>query len=65
MGLNVSDWKRIGWTALQAGLAVVILNVTGWLNGASWDWKAVGVAALAAVLSAVKNFALSDDNQIK
>ena len=65
MGLNVGDWKRIGWTALQAGIAVVILNVTGWLNGASWDWKAVGVAALAAVLSAVKNFVTEDGSALK
>jgi hypothetical protein len=66
MSLNRNDWKRIGWTFVQAGAAVLIAGALSWLNdGVAFDYEALGVAAIAAGISAVKNFLLGDEHVAK
>ena len=59
------DLKRVIWTLLEAGFAVVIAAAIGWVNGAAWDWRALGVGVLAAVLAAAKNLILTDTSRWK
>ena len=44
--------ERAVWTAAQAGLAVVVASGAGWVDVAVW--KAAGIAAGAAGISAMK-----------
>ena len=66
MGFNVSDLKRIGWTFVQAGAAVILAGLVSFVNdGVAFDIEALGIAAIAAGISAVKNFLLPDGNAAK
>lgn len=60
-----ADLMRVGWTFLQAGAAVALVYGMGWLQGSSFEWKAVLAAAIAAGISAVKNLVLSDGSELK
>lgn len=60
------DLKRVAWTFVQAALAVLLAGALNWVNsGEVFDWKALVVGALAAGISAVKNFVLSNDSALK
>ena len=64
-GLSYKDWARIAWTFVQGVLAYSAAAAAGWLPGAAFNGKAFIVGALAAGLSAVKNFALADASPVK
>ena len=71
MGFTVDDWKRVLWTFIQAGIAagLVVLSAQGsvpdsW-TGARELGYAVGVAFIAAGISAVKNFFLPATSRVK
>lgn len=49
--------ERAVWTAAQALLTVLVAAGTGWVDVATW--KAAGIAAGAAALSALKTAALA------
>ena len=65
LGLEGRDWRRIVWTFIMAAAAVLIAAATDWVNGGEFNWKAWAIGAVAAGLSAVKNFVLSDSSQLK
>lgn len=48
-------WERVGATAVQAGLAVVVTYLELGANPLTFDWKTIGLMALnAALLAALK-----------
>jgi len=67
------DLKRVLWTAVQAFVAVFALGVNdvfdafkaGGLDAAQAAGLALAAAALAAAISAVKNFFLADTSTLK
>ena len=65
MTFTKDDAKRVAWTFVQAGAAVALVYGMGWLQGSSFEWKAVLAAAIAAGISAVKNLVLSDGSDLK
>ena len=70
MSFTRDDLKRVGWTALQAFLATLLVMAPGILEAPNLgDAKALAVAALvaaiSAAISAVKNLVLSDGNALK
>lgn len=73
LGFTVADVRRILWTALQTFVAVFVAGLNDVLNGFQGAGlsgaKAAGVAliaaALAAVLSVVKNGLLADGSSLK
>lgn len=70
LGLNWGDVKRIVWTFIFAFFAALYATATGWSTLPNYsDGKAAiisaGLAALAAVLSFIKNFVMADSNPAK
>lgn len=65
LGLGYKDWARIFWTFVMAAAAVLIAAATDWVNGGEFAWKAWVIGAVAAGLSAVKNFVLADSSTLK
>lgn len=70
MGLNEGDIRRVVWTFIEAFVGVFLVAVGGW--GASPDFgdlKAAGIAALgaaiAAIISLLKNLVLGDGSSLK
>jgi hypothetical protein len=69
-GLSYLDWRRIFWTFVEAFLAAVYALATGLGRLPNLDeakailWAAV-LAGIAALLSLLKNFLLSDGSTIK
>ena len=60
------DVVRVAWTFAQAGLAVVLAGALSWIrDGTAFDVEAIGVAALAAGLAAVKNLFTKDGSMLK
>lgn len=48
-------WERVGATAVQAGLAVVLTYLETGANPLTLDWKTIGLMALnASVLAGIK-----------
>lgn len=71
MGFTRDDLKRVLWTFIQAGAAAAIVVISA-QSEVPKDWdtaKQVGIAvvlaAIAAGISAVKNFFLSDGAALK
>lgn len=64
-GMTYHDFVRIAWTFVQGVLGYALATVIGWVPGDVFNWRAFGVGLLAAGLSAVKNFVLSDKSRIK
>ena len=64
-GLSFKDWTRIVWTFVQALLGYATAAAVGWLPGQPWNWKGFVVGGVAAGWSAVKNFILSDQSNVK
>ena len=65
LGLSYTDWRRIVWTFLMGAGAVAIAASADWINGEPLTWRTVLIGALAAGLSAVKNFVLADGSTLK
>lgn len=66
MNLTRDDVKRVIWTFIQAAFAVVIAGVIGLLrDSVAFDWEVVGIAALAAGASAVKNLFTDPGDTLK
>ena len=68
--LNVSDVKRVVWTAVMAGLGAFTVLAPGiWLAPNLTESKAAAAAAIAAgvaaFLSALKNGFLADTSKLK
>jgi hypothetical protein len=63
--LTASDLRRVGWTFVMAAAAYAIAAWTNLVPGQPFDWKTVGVAAIAAGLSAVKNAPLNESSPLK
>lgn len=64
IGFTRRDLIRAVWTFVFAALGFVIA-VQADIIGGTVDWRAVGLGALAAGLSAVKNLVLQDGSLIK
>ena len=73
MGFTKDDVKRVVWTALQAFIAVFLLGLNdvfdafkaGGLDAAQAAGLALVGAAVAAAVSALKNFFLPDTSALK
>ena len=66
MSFNRDDLKRVAWTFIQAGAAVLLAGALSWINdGVALDWEALAIAAVAAGFSAIKNLVLPDGNVVK
>ena len=73
MGFTKDDVKRVVWTALQAFIAVFLLGLNdvfdafkaGGLDAAQAAGLALVGAAVAAAISALKNFFLADTSTLK
>ena len=73
MGFTKDDVKRVVWTALQAFIAVFLLGLNdvfdafkaGGLDAAQATGLALVGAAVAAAISALKNFFLADTSTLK
>ena len=70
MSFTRDDLKRVGWTALQAFLATLLVLAPGILEAPNLgDAKSLAVAALvaaiSAAISAVKNLVLADGSALK
>jgi hypothetical protein len=64
-GFTAADLRRVAWTLIFAALGVIVSAGVGWVDSGTWDWDALWVGIVAAVFSAVKNFVLSDDSNLK
>lgn len=60
-----ADARRVIWTALQAGFATGVLTTIVDVKTAKAAVVVFGGAALAAALSAVKNWWLADSSPVK
>ena len=65
LGLGYKDWTRIVWTFLMAAGAVALAAGFDWINGQPFTWRTVLIGAIAAGLSAIKNFVLADGSTLK
>jgi hypothetical protein len=65
MGLNEADIRRVVWTFVQAALAVALTAALEWTQGQPLSWKPVLIGAVAAGISAVKNFLVPDGSTLK
>jgi hypothetical protein len=64
-GLNYTDFRKIVWTFVQAAVGYALAVWLTPIAGTPFNWRALAVGALAAGVSAVKNFALADGSGIK
>lgn len=62
---TIKDAVRVAWTFVQGMVAYALAALAGWVPGDVFDWRAFVVGALAAGLSAVKNYVLADSAPIK
>lgn len=62
LGFNRDDLSRVVWTFIQAGVAFAAVQAA---LGHDVTGKAVVIGAVAAGISAVKNFVLADGSQLK
>ena len=57
IGLTANDLKRVAWAALFGAASAIVAGAQ--------DWKVIAGAAVAAVLSLIKNGVLDDASPIK
>jgi len=65
LGFTWADARRVIWTFIFAGIGVLVAAGAEWVSTGEMSWKAAAVGAIAAGLSAVKNFFFADGSSLK